>query len=356
MKILQVMAGADGGGAELFFERLNIALRKRNSIEQHSLIRENADRNRRLKAGGVEPVQLKFGGRLDWLTPRAIKREIKNFKPDIVLSWMNRAASMCPKAQNSEYLHIARLGGYYDLKYYQNCDHLIGNTQDIVEYLVKEGWPQDRAHYLPNFVADEQTADLDRKALYTPDSAPLIVAMGRLHENKAFDVLLQALARVPGAYLWIAGDGPLRHDLDKLAEKLAVKPRVRFLGWREDTAALLQAADLFVCPSRHEPLGNVVIEAWAQNTPVVAADSYGPGTLITHLETGVLVPVDDSATLARGIKNVLEDQNLAHRIAEQGRAEFEAHYSESIVVDQYLDFFDRITAEKVAAPCAASPV
>lgn len=351
MKILQVMAGADGGGAELFFERLSIALGLRNSIEQHVLIRENQDRNRRLEAGGVTPVQLKFGGRLDWQTPRAIKRELKTFKPDIVLSWMNRAASMCPKAKNGEYLHIARLGGYYDLKYYQSCDHLIGNTQDIVDYLVKEGWPKDRAHYLPNFVADEQAAPIARKAFYTPDSVPLIVAMGRLHENKAFDILLQALARVPSAYLWIAGDGPLRHDLDKLAEKLAVKPRVRFLGWREDTSALMQAADLFVCPSRHEPLGNVVIEAWAQNIPVVAADSYGPGTLIKHLESGVLVPIDDPVTMARAIKNVLEDPKLAERIALQGRAEFEEHYSESVVVEQYLEFF-----RKVTAPCAALPV
>ncbi len=94
-----------------------------------------------------------------------------------------------------------------------------------------------------------------------------------------------------------------------------------------------------------------MIEAWAYNTPVVAADSYGPGTLITHLETGVLVPIDDSATLARGIKNVLNDPELARSMVEKGRAEYEANFTEDIVVNQYLEFF-----EKVTAPCAASPV
>lgn len=345
------MAGADIGGAELFFERLSIAMRKKNSVEQRVLIRENASRKRRLQDGGVDPIELKFGGKLDWATPRAIKREIKNFKPDIVLTWMNRASSMVPKATKSEFLHVARLGGYYNLKYYQNCDHLIGNTEHIKDYLIDEGWDQDKAHYLPNFVSREQPPAVDRKTYFTPDGAPLIVALGRLHENKAFDVLLNALSRVPSAYLWIAGDGPLLGELDKLAEKVAVKPRVRFLGWRDDSTALLQAADLFVCPSRHEPLGNTIIEAWAQQTPIVAADSHGPGTLITHLTSGVLVPVDDPATMAKAIKNVIDDPALASRIVENGYREFETKYTEEVVSDQYLEFF-----RKVLEPCAASPV
>ena len=94
-----------------------------------------------------------------------------------------------------------------------------------------------------------------------PGGAPLVLGLGRLHQNKAFDVLLEAVSRVPSVYLWIAGEGPLKTELEKQAENLAVKPRTRFLGWREDTAALLAGADVFVCPSRHEPLGNVVIEA-----------------------------------------------------------------------------------------------
>ena len=60
------------------------------------------------------------------------------------------------------------------------------------------------------------------------------MAIGRLHENKGFDILLDALSRVPGAYLWLAGEGPLRKELEELAERLAVKPRVRFLGWYEN--------------------------------------------------------------------------------------------------------------------------
>ena len=137
MRVLQAMAGAEFGGAEAFFTRLAVALGK-SGLDQRVLIRENRERAGVLKAGGVDPVQLRFGGKLDLLTPLAFRREVRSFKPDIVLTWMNRATSMCPKAKDGEFQHVARLGGYYDLKYYQNCDHLIGNTEDIVDYLVKE--------------------------------------------------------------------------------------------------------------------------------------------------------------------------------------------------------------------------
>ena len=147
---------------------------------------------------------------------------------------------------------------------------------------------------------------------------------------------------MPNAYLWIAGDGPLRGELATMAEKLAVKPRVRFLGWRDDVASLLNASDIFVCPSRHEPLGNVILEAWSQSVPVVAADSYGPGMLIEHLVSGILVPVNDPIMLAKGIRSVVEDDHLRAEISERGRAAFEAEFTEAAVVQRYLQFFQGI--------------
>lgn len=340
MKILQAMAGAEFGGAEAFFVRLVIALH-RAGIEQKVVIRENSGRAAALRDAGIEPVELPFGGRFDFTTSRALKREIKAFQPDVVMTWMNRASTMCPKG---DFVHVARLGGYYDLKYYATCDHLIGNTTDIVHYLVEQGWPAEKAHYLPNFVLEQKAEPVSRRDLYTPAGVPLILAMGRLHENKAFDVLLEAMARISDAYLWLAGDGPLREDLQKLAEKLGIKPRVRFLGWRDDTAALLASADLFVCPSRHEPLGNVVIEAWAHELPIVAADSMGPGTLIEHMETGVLVPIDDAITLSRGIRAVLGDADLAERLARQGHQAYLDEFTEARVVETYVEFFKKVTA------------
>lgn len=338
MKVLQAMAGAEFGGAEAFFMRLVRALH-RAGLEQRVLIREHRSRALALREAGIEPVQLPFGGMLDRKTGRVFKQEIKAFQPQVVMTWMNRATDFCPKG---DFVHIGRLGGYYDLKYYKNCHHLIGNTEDIVRHIISTGWPKERAHYLPNFVSEDRAAPQPRKVLFTPDNATLILALGRLHENKGFDVLFRALARVPNTYLWLAGEGPLRESLEKLAEELGIKPRVRFLGWREDTAALFAACDIFVCPSRHEPLGNVVIEAWAQGLPVIAADSMGPGTLIENMDSGILVPVDDADSLARAIRGVINDPGLAEHIARRGREIYDQRFTESRVVQQYLDFFQSV--------------
>ncbi|HUJ99209.1 MAG TPA: glycosyltransferase, partial [Stellaceae bacterium] len=118
--------------------------------------------------------------------------------------------------------------------------------------------------------------------------------------------------------------------------------RVRFLGWRDDTAALMAAADVVVVPSRREPLGNVVIEAWAAGVAVAATASEGPGALITDDETGVLVPVDDARALAAAMRRLAQDKALAARLTAAGRAAYDAEFSETRVVALYRDFLERV--------------
>jgi glycosyltransferase involved in cell wall biosynthesis len=86
--------------------------------------------------------------------------------------------------------------------------------------------------------------------------------MGRLHADKGFDVLLRAIALLPRGHVYLAGAGPEEAALRALAAELGITARVSFLGWRRDIGALLAAADIFICSSRHEPLGNIVLEAW----------------------------------------------------------------------------------------------
>ncbi|MBF0326050.1 MAG: glycosyltransferase [Alphaproteobacteria bacterium] len=337
-RLLQAMAGAEHGGAEAFFERLTLAL-QRAGIDQHVLIRTNPRRAALLRAGGVMVTELGFGGRLDLATHWGFRRAVSQFEPAIALTWMNRATRFCPRG---DFVHVGRLGGYYDLKYYRQCGHLIGNTPDIRNWMVDQGWPESRAHYVPNFVACDSAPSAPRKAFSTPDGAPLVFALGRLHANKAFDVLLKAMVEVHDTYLWIAGDGPLMGELERQAQHLGILPRVRFLGWRDDVAALHAAADLFVCPSRHEPLGNVVIEAWAQGKPVAASASQGPSQLIEDGQTGLLSPVDDAAALAASIRRLLAEPGLAARLGAAGRAAYQAHFTEEVVVARYLDFFRQV--------------
>jgi glycosyltransferase involved in cell wall biosynthesis len=338
MRLLQAMAGARHGGAEAFFVRLAGALQHAGQ-EQRVLIRRDAECAAALRRAGIAPIELPFRGTLDLATRWRFRRAVAEFRPGIVLTWMNRATRACPRG---DFVHVARLGGYYDLKYYRRCDHLIGNTRDIVAYLLRQGWPAERAHYLPNFTARIDATPITRGAFATPPDVPLALALGRLHVNKGFDVLLAALAKAPRLHLWLAGEGELRATLGRQAAALGVAERVRFLGWRDDIPALLAAADFLVCPSRHEPLGNVVIEAWAASLPVIATASEGPGALIVDGESGLLVPVDDADALVRAMLRLSDDPGLRVRLAAAGRAAHAAEYSEPRVIGLYRDFFARV--------------
>ncbi len=338
-RIVQAIAGAAHGGAEAFFERLAIAL-DRAGEEQKIVIRYDAARAARLRQAGIEPVELPFGGLFDFATKPHLAEIIAAFRPRVVLTWMNRATRLCPRG---DFVHVARLGGYYDLRYYRDCDHLIGNTRALTTWLVGQGWPENRVHYLPNFAAGEAAKPVARASLDTPEDAPLALALGRLHRNKAFETLLAAVARVNGLYLWLAGDGALEAELKRLSALLRIEDRVRFLGWREDVGGLLAASDMLVCPSRIEPLGNTIIEAWAARKPVVAAASSGPAELIADGKDGLLVPVGDIGALAAAMQRLLSDKGLAAALEAAGRATFEAHFSEARIVAAYREFFAKVT-------------
>ena len=337
MRIAQIMAGAPIGGAEAFFERATIALHHAGDVVL-PIIRRDAERATRLRDAGLQPVELAFGGAFDFLTGPRMSRALQAFKPDVVMAWMQRAARFTPKGP---WVLVGRFGGYYDVKYFRHCDHLVANTHDLVRAITAEHWPPARVHYLPNFVEDfagSTPADLPAAS-----STPRLLAMGRLHPNKGFDVLLRAVALLPRGHLYLAGAGPEEAALRALAAELGIMDRVSFLGWRRDIGALLAAADMFICSSRHEPLGNIVLEAWSAAKPVIAAAAQGPSELISDGKDGVLVPREDAAALAAAIASLAESPERAAALAVAGRAHFAATFAEAPVIARWQRLLAELT-------------
>jgi glycosyltransferase involved in cell wall biosynthesis len=324
-----VMAGAAAGGAELFFERLTAALH-RTGDEILPVIARDPARAARLAAEGLNPIQLRFGGPLDVLTRRRLGSQLATFRPQLVMAWMRRAAVHTPAGP---YVLAGRFGGYYDISRFRHCDHLVANTRGLVDWIGEQGWPAGRVHHLPNFAPD--LADAAPATLPVPSGSPTVLAMGRLHRNKAFDVLIRAMTRLPGAHAVIAGTGPEHDALLNLARTEGVADRVHLLGWRDDQAALLAACTLLACPSRQEALGNVVLEGFSASKPVVATASAGPAELIRPGETGLLAPIDDAEDLAEAIGAVIADQDLAARLGRAGRAVFDAVHAETPVLARW---------------------
>lgn len=304
------------------------------------MLRPHRARLHALCDAGVSVATARFGGPLDFATAPVVGRVLRAQRARVAVQWMNRAGRFIPRGRG-EWARIGRLGGYYGLKYYRGCDHLVANTADIARWIAAEGWPAERVSHIPNFAQAGPEPALARATLSTPQDAPLLLCLGRLHPAKAHDTALRALALLPDAWLWLAGSGPLEGELRALAASLGVAGRVRFLGWRTDAAALYRAADACLFPSRYEPLGNVVIQAWAHGTPVVAAAAAGPSALIAPEEDGLLVPVDDPAALAAAARRLLDDGALRVRLSAAGRARVEADFGRAAVVARWRELFRR---------------
>ena len=336
VKVAQILAGRAHGGAELFYDRLIPALHAR--VPQIAIVRPEGNRAEALADAGVPTHRFPFGSRhLDWRTRFGIARVLRREQADLAITWMSRASqltrpSACPVA--------ARLGGFYPMRNFRHCRRFIPITEGLAAHVAAAGVPRERIHVIGNFVDETPATPVDRDAFDTPPDAPLLFTCGRLHVNKGFDVFLHALAQVPEAHAWIAGDGPLEGSLRALSTRLGLDERVRFLGWRSPVNAFLRAADAFVCPSRHEPHGNIVLEAWAHGCPIVATDTHGPAELIEHGKTGWLCGNEDADDLARGIRRVLGDAGLASDLAEAARARYAERFAAVHILDRYEEFID----------------
>ncbi|MCB1839896.1 MAG: glycosyltransferase [Rhodospirillales bacterium] len=346
MKVLQVLAGAQEGGAETAFVDTCLALAKAGLLIE-AVIRPHEARRARLSAAGIKVHVLPFGGTLDLWTPYRMRSIIHDFQPVIVQTWMSRASDKTPAWSSSlrapRYALLARLGGYYNLKYYRHTDYFLANTPDIRQYLLDKGIPPEKVRHINNFADfDDGPGVVSRSDFDTPEDAPLLLALGRLHVNKAFDVLIKAVAQVPDAYLWIAGEGPERGALESLISSLKLRKRVKLLGWRDDRGPLFRTADICVFPSRFEAFGNVFAQAWAQKIPLITTDSTGPKQFVRDREDALLTPIDDVGAMAACIRRFIDDREFAQALAARGYQRFKEEFSREKTVQAYLDYYSCI--------------
>jgi glycosyltransferase involved in cell wall biosynthesis len=148
---------------------------------------------------------------------------------------------------------------------------------------------------------------------------------------------------VPEARLVLAGDGPEREPLRRLAQRLGVADRVTFLGFvpRAAVPGLLASADVQVLPSIYEELGTAVLEGMRIGVPLVASETGGLPSLVTHGVTGLLVPPGDAAALAGALRRLLADRELAARLADQARRE-SRDYSWTALAERVLAVYRRV--------------
>lgn len=353
MRSLHIIGSRRSGGAERFYLRLCAALARRGESVACALP-PDSDLTAMLDPA-IEQRHVKMRSVLDPFARARVSRTVRALKADVVQTYMGRATRLTNlSSSRGGPVHVARLGGYYDVKGYRHAHAWVANARGICEYLVDAGLDPQRVHYIGNFVESVEPMQASRRAelretLALPEDALVFTCLGRLHTNKAFDVMLEAFARLPrplagrDPWLLMVGDGPLREILQAQAEQLSIAHRVRWIGWSEQPQDYLQLADLFVCPSRHEPLGNVVLEAWSAGVPVLASRTGGLAELIHDGDNGALVLPEDADALAGRIQDLLEDRPERLRgFVQAGARSLATEHSEEGVVSAYLALYRRL--------------
>ncbi len=335
LHVLHVMLSRKNGGAETYcadaIEALDDA-----GVKQTIAFHPQAARLAELAARGLPNLFTASWQTLPGIASWWVARGVRERRPTLLHCWMRRAAEAAPK---TDIPVIGWFGGYYDVAKFARCDHFIGVTPDIVAHMVRSGVAPDSASYVHTFSSAVDSGRVDRKNLGTPDDASVLLILSRLHQKKGIDVVLRALVDLPGRYLWIAGDGELEATLKALAVELGVADRCRFLGWRDDRGALLRASDICLLPSRYEPFGTVMVEAWAADRPLIAAAAAGPARVVRHGVDGLLTPIDDVAALVAAIRRIDEEQGLREKMVEAGAKRYRDEFSKEKTVADLLKVY-----------------
>lgn len=341
---LQVIASPQLGGAEIACERISGALSRAGQAAT-CVLRRGA-RLLDTLAPEVARYELPMRSYWDLGTVLQIRRLLKSGRWPIVQSWATRATWLTRAPR--DVVHLARIGGYYNLRRFRHADGWIVNTGALADWLVREGFPRERVSCIDNFVPELPSGlapPLTRSQFGIPDDALLIASIGRLVKSKGVQDLIAAVSQLPRAlgarplHLLLIGDGVYRAELGQLAETLGVQDRVHFAGWIGAAVAAMPVADAIVLPSHKEALGNVILEAWSQRLPVLSTCTDGGKGLIQDGINGLLTPIADSAALAAALQRLLIDEGLRSAVADAGHATFESRYSEQATVAAYLAFY-----------------
>jgi glycosyltransferase involved in cell wall biosynthesis len=184
--------------------------------------------------------------------------------------------------------------------------------------------------------------DLDLEPLARPRQGSIIGSLGRLDEQKAYDVLVRSLPQLPGVSAVVVGEGGERARLVELAERLGVSERFILPGWSNEARRHLTTFDIFVLPSRLEGLPLVLLEAMLAGLPIVASDVGSVSEAVVEGSTGILVPPDDADALAHAIDRLVRDTELRRLMGDRGRRRARELFTVDEMASRYEALYDEV--------------
>jgi len=354
--VLYVIATLDRSGAEHQMTLLATRLDRSRFAPRVVCLTRGGPLEGRLREARVPFDILGKRRKLDLRALRALKRIIREHRPQVVHTWLftanaygRRAALACrvPVVVASE-----RCVDEWRTRWHRRLDrHLskrtaavVANCRAVRDFVLREGVEPGRVRVIENAIdldaideaACEEPAD---DVLDDLGDRFIVIQAGRLEPQKGVSDLLDAVdivrRNVPEVMLLLAGDGPERPAIEQCIDDLDLAAHVRLLGARDDVPALMASSDVVVLASRWEGLPNVVLEAMAVRRPVVVTDVGGCAELVADGRTGLVVPPADPDRLAHAIEVIHEDPALGLELGSAARDEVETRFSVARMVNDY---------------------
>lgn len=234
---------------------------------------------------------------------------------------------------------------------YRRADRIVANSQWVADQAIASGADPGKIRVvyegaeIPSLPTAQQRAQA-RKKWNVAEGVPLLGCVGVLLPDKGQEWLIRALLEVrqyfPATRLILAGDGPCRLDLKKLANELGVSNDVIFAGFVNDVESVYAALDVFLLPSFFEAFNNSLLAAMAYEVPSIAFSRGALGEIIEDGKSGLLVSGPQVEEIAGAIQRVLEDQQFARALGQAGRTRVAEHFTADHMVDGTLRVYEEV--------------
>lgn len=319
----------------------------------------------RLRETGIAVERIPIHGDIDFGLTARIGRALRRLAPQVVhthllhadLYGLRAAAAagvpaVVSSRHNTDRFRRRMWVRLLNARSMRHAHRIIAISHAVADFLVRvERCDPTRVVTIPyGFVmprlSGERTPVRNRLGYLPSDRVVAVIA--RLTAQKGVDVLIDAFARVrqshPPARLLIVGDGPDRARLEQLASDVRLDGTVQFAGWIDESFRVLPGCDVVVVPSRWEGFCLAAVEGMASGRPVVASNVDALREVIVDGETGLLVPPDDPAALARAIVSVLDDPDRAAALGAGGRARAERAFPVDRMIESTADVYADLLA------------
>ena len=361
-RIVHLISSLESGGCENMLSR-TLPLLNDNEYEQIviTLFRPGS-LAAQLEKNGVRVVTLHLRRLTDFGGLRRLIVEIAALQPSLVLTYLFHAdligrlyvqqriaAPVVPFLRTT--YNFAR---YWPARLFEwitrgFAHHYLANSQSVKAHYTRHFGVADQAvTVIPNGidveVFDEAEGAEVVQELALPDNRFVVTCVANLAKNKGHRYLLEAFEQVlrahPNAWLLLVGEGAEERALRSQIEGHAAQRSIIFLGRRSDVPNILAASDVFVLPTFFEGMSNAVQEAMAARLSVVTTDIPENKVLITHRDTGLLVPTQDTQSLAAALMELADDQSLRSRLGSNARQTIEGRFGMPTVLSLWRNAFD----------------